>query len=771
VHRDLKPGNVMITKTGVKLLDFGLAKLAEHGGTAVADLATRTSPLTGQGSFIGTLHYMSPEQLEAGTVDGRSDMFSFGVVLYEMLTGRRAFDGTSQAGVIAAIVGGDTPPLSDLADTRTPLPPAARRALERLLRRCLEKDPDHRWHSAADLGAELQWISEERRSGSGQDEAVVATSAAPISRGRERTWMAATAVALLAAAGIAFWLWPRPAVPPESTTFTIAPPEKYDLNVGPGLMAISPDGRRLVFATGTGTDTQLWIRSMGSLTPQMLPGADGGWQPTWSPDGRFLLFAGGVGPSVPLKKLDVLGGSASTIAPAAFGRAAWGRGGVILFTGEDRRLYQLPEIGGQAKPASELDLSRQETDHMWPVFLPDGRRFVYCAQSSDPSKSALFLASLDSPGRTELVDVLSSVEYADGHLFYQRDGTLMAQRLDEKSGHLIGEAFPVMEDVDTNAINGRTAVTVSATGTLVVRRGGALNRLTTLTWFDESGKAVGTVGGPALNLVGARVSADHAHVVVPRSDGKQTDLWVIDTDRGVPTRITFEVGGAANPVWSPDGARVVFRSIRNGKVGLYQRAIAGGSKDELLFESADSKAATSFSTDGQILIFNRNMGADKGDDIWAMPMTGDKRPYAVLETPFVEQGGMLSPDGHWLAYWSNKSGSPQVYVQSFPTATQDVRISTTTGYWPAWGTDSGRLYYITSDFHVMAEAVTVSNGVLHPTVPKDLFVRTPAIGAHFFSIDPVGPRFLMPVSGDVAAQSVTPPLVVITNWTSTLKKQ
>jgi eukaryotic-like serine/threonine-protein kinase len=441
-----------------------------------------------------------------------------------------------------------------------------------------------------------------------------------------------------------------------------------------------------------------------------------------------------------------------------------------LFTGDGRRLYQVPERGGQPKPVTELDLSRQETGHIWPVFLPDGRRFIYSAESSDPSKSALFLASLDSPGRTELVAAFSSVEYADGYLFYQRESTLMAQQLDEKSGRLIGEATPVMEDVDTNAINGRTAVSVSATGTLVVRKGGGLTRLTTLTWFDESGRAVGTVGGEALNVMGARLSPDRAHVAVARSDGKQIDLWSVETDRGVPTRITFDPGGAAAPMWTPDSARVVFRSIRNGKAGLYQRAIAGESADELLFESGDDKTATSFSPDGGILIFSRNMGAGKGQDVWALPMTGDRRPYSIIETPFDEQGAMLSPDGHWLAYWSNKSGSPQVYARSFPAASQDVRISTTTGFWPAWSADSARLYYMTGDYHIMAVALTVSGGVLHPAVPKDLFVRVPAIGAHFFSVDPVGPRFLFPVSADENRQSVSSPLVVFTNWTNTLKK-
>ena len=727
VHRDLKPGNVMLTKTGTKLLDFGLAKLAADGDKAgIFGDATRTSPLTSQGAILGTLHYMAPEQLEGRDVDARSDIHAFGALFYEMLSGRRAFDGQSQAGIIAAIVGGDPPPLAALADPKVALPVVPRRALDRLLARCLEKNPDDRWQSAADLAAELKWIGEERQRAA-PDVAMPAAATAPSSRTRERLWIGVAGALAIALATLAYVWYPRPAPRPAPVTFTIAPPDGQTLAIGPGLLAFSPDGGKVAFVTGQSPTSQLWVRSLDSLTPVRIDRADGAWHPVWSPDGRAIAYTSSGG-RAPLRRVDIAAGVARQLAPESFGRVGWSRSGVILFTGAESKLYRVPENGGPITAAMELDPSRKETSLEWPLFLPDGQRYLFLARSADPANTGLFLASLDSPDRTWLMHVLSSVEYAHGHLFYQRDGTLMARPFDAGAGRLTGDEFPVVEQVVFNAGNGRMATAVSGTGAMAYVGGAAVNLAEgrTLLIADRNGTAVRTIG-PG-KYASAVISPDGRQAVIGQDDGQPPvrRLYLLDLERSVLTRFTIGDGDERNAVWAPNGSSIVFQARRDRASGIYRRGAGGGATtDELLWQTDEIVAPSGFSSDGQRLLFTRGSGASQV--IWILPLTGDRTPIQAFPGSTVAQlWAKFSPDDKWIAYQEGPSPSPsdnQIYVQPSPPDGRRVQISTTGGRNPTWSYDGREIMYRAADDSIMTVALTFDGGTIRPSTPRPLFPK------------------------------------------------
>ena len=780
VHRDLKPGNVMLTRTGTKLLDFGLAKLsAPSDGVAFGDGATRTSPLTSQGAILGTLYYMSPEQLEGRPVDARSDIFAFGAVLFEMLSGRRAFDGQSQAGIIAAIIGADPPTLSTLADVRTTLPTAAHRALDRLLRKCLAKDPEERWQSAADLADELQWINEERQ------RAVTDPSTAPArmdvtadsrSRWRERMWMAISGAALVALAGLAVWWYPRAAPPAAPVAFTIAPPPGQALANGPGLLSVSPDGRRVAFVTGGGDTGQLWVRTLASLTSERFDRATGAWHTFWSPDGQSIAFAGSGG-TTGLRRIDLTGGAPMTLAAEADGRGAWSRDGIILFKAKGK-LFRVSQAGGEAVPAMDLDESRQESSLDWPMFLPDGRRYLFLARSLDPSKHAIFLASLDAPGRTHLVNALSNVDYATGHLFYQRDGTLMAHPFDAAAGRLTGEAIPVAENVRYNAGNGRGAFSVSPSGVLAYVEGDDTSDASgrKLMLFDRAGKPLRQVGAPG-PYSGAVLSPDGQQIVVTQDSGPQSrsrTLWLVDVARGVPTRFTVGDVEEFSPVWAPDGSSIAFASSRDNALGVYRRHAGGGAtSDELLFSSPEQVMPTGFSPDGQLLLMTRGVGG--AQRIWVLPLSGDRKPVQVFQGATTAQGhAVFSPDGKWIAYTSGGSATEsEVYIQSFPADERRVRISTSSGRHPRWTADGRHIVYRTSTDALTAVELTPEGGTLRPSTPATLFTQPRQARFNWsFSTDPRAERFLLVVPAEQGVAEPAPAVItVIVNWAANISRK
>ena len=559
-HRDLKPANILVTKSGVKVLDFGLAKI-EHTKEAVANDETLTKAITQEGSIVGTLQYMAPEQLQAKATDARADIFSFGCVLYEMLTGKRAFDGANTASVIAAIMDREPPSVAQVA------PPA----LDWALRRCLAKDPDERWQSARDLRAALERVSH-----SGTE----ATSEPRPGHSR-RMWIAAIVVATLAAVTVSAIHFREK--PPETPVMrlSIAPPEKNRVD-GATAPAVSPDGRQVVFAaTSDDGKSRLWLRPLDSLTAQPLAGTENASYPFWAPDNKSIgFFAAGK-----LKKMDVSGGPATTLADASQSRGGtWSRDGVIVFAPTPYSgLQQVPASGGVVRPATRFDTGAPP--QRFPSFLPDGRHFLYLHGTGAREQRTLRIGSLDSPGpdRTLLGAADSSAMYAQGHLLFVRGTTLVARPFDAKRLAFTGEEVPVAEQILLLArVNNSWVFSVSANGVLAYESAGvsALH----LTWLDRAGKRLGTVGDPG-DLGEVQISPDRrtAAVHVFEASSGNYDIWLYDVLRGLRTRFTFGPAPDQFPVWSPDGRVIVFSSNRTGRYDLYRKPADGSRNEELLY--------------------------------------------------------------------------------------------------------------------------------------------------------------------------------------------
>ena len=777
VHRDLKPANIKITPEGiVKVLDFGLAKAV--ASDAVHDLSqSPTVPVSGthEGVILGTAPYMSPEQARGQAVDKRTDIWAFGCVVYEMLTGRMAFPGKTASDHIAAILERD-PDWAALPVT-TPL------SIRRLLRRCLEKESARRLPDIAVARLEIDDAAGETR-GAGE------VAASVTSRSRDRVWRSATAAAVvvaLVAVGFAAWSAMRPSPRAALITFTLPPPEGLRYLAIYGSLSLSPDGRTVAFvavdaarriADAATSPGALYVRSLGSQETKKLPGTDGASAPFWSPDGRFVGFIAGGN----LKKVAVAGGAPVTLAERSTGRSAWSAQGVILFnrTGDLTGLYRIPDTGGEPTRVTELDGYPDEVGQFYPMFLPDGRRFLFVGGHIDRSKRAIYLASLDSKTRTRLIDVYSQPDYAPGFLLYQRGGAVMAHPFDEKQGRLTGDAVVIAEGVDSDNINGRAAFSVSANGALIYRSGPATGGTGRLTWFDRSGKTLGTIAENGFYRY-PRVSPDGRQVVVTFSrDGAWMDLWQIDLVRGFPTRSTFHPDDDFNPsVWSPDSQRVVFSSsrTRKGVFDLYQQPAAGAATPELLWASDKCKTASGFSPDGSILLVDQWTNCGETSDIWALPMTGDRKPFPVIATTSIENAAVFSPSGRLIAYVSNKSGVYQVYVQPFPTGTS-VQVSGGNGRSPRWTADGRTVLYsavnetstrtFVAETAFMAVDVTTSGSTVIPGSPRMLFMqRHVGGGMNGFAFDPSSQRLLLVVPD----QKEFTPITVLLNWPSLLSKE
>jgi len=760
VHRDLKPGNIMITKSGAKLLDFGLAKL--QGGepkivSSLTSLPTERHPITDQGAILGTFQYMAPEQLEGRDVDTRTDIFSFGAVVYEMATGKKAFFGESHASLITAIMSRDPVPISTIQPMTPP-------ALDRVVKTCLAKDPDDRWQTAHDVRLQLEWIAE------GGAQSGVFTPR-KVGRNRERLWwVAVTAlllVGLLASLPFVIARLRQAPVDTRALKLSIEMPAKAASSSGGPNLALSPDGRHLAFQAAFEGKDLLWLRSFDSLSAQALAGTENvsPSSPFWSPDSRFIgFFAGGK-----LKKISVSGGPPQTICDAAEGRGgAWNRDGVIIFApGATGGLYKVSAAGGDPVPVTTLDQSRSEISHRWPNFLPDGLHFIYLARSNRPETRGIYVGSLDSKDSKQLLATGSSAVYVpQGYLLFSRNDSLVAQSFDADKLQFKGEPFLVAEQVAYNVGLGRAAFSVSENGVLAYRGGNY--QIARLLWVDRAGKQIGQLGPSDLYFT-LSLSPDEKRVAVDRVDSETgaTDVWLFDLTRGIPSRLTTDPAPDWYPIWSPDGSRIVFTANREGNRNLYQKFANGLGGEEALLKSDENKVPDDWSSDGKFIVYEALNSRTKLD-LWLLPMTGERKPVPFLQTEFNEQQAQFSPDAKWIAYTSDESGAPEVYVQAFPALGSKLRISTGGGCQPQWRRDGKELFYVAADRKLMA--VDVKTGATFEAgVPKPLFETRIFLMTNFrnhYVVGRDGQRFLI----NSRIEETSLPVTVVLNWTSELKQ-
>jgi eukaryotic-like serine/threonine-protein kinase len=756
VHRDLKPGNVMLTKSGVKLLDFGLAKAVQPASSASAltSLPTEGPALTAEGTLLGTFQYMAPEQLEGKEADVRTDIFAFGAVLYEMATGQKAFSGRSRASLIGAILKDEPPPIS----TVQPMTPPA---LDRIVNTCLAKDPEERWQSAADIKRELRWLAE----GPGT---VVLPS---VSRGksREHVAWALAATFLLATAGLALLLWRRPEPPRKAVQFIVASPEKSVLGY---TFALSPDGERIVFEADRAGQKQLWLRPLDSTEVRPIPGTEGGSLPFWSPDSRFLGFwADGK-----LKKIAISGGPVETLADAPVLRGGtWNAEEVIVF-GPDvgSPLLRVSASGGAVSPVTTIDKTRGEIGHRWPVFLPDGRHFLFLALNQNSQEGAICIGSLDSTQKKILMRSSSRPLYAQpGYLLYAGGHRLLAQAFDASTLKATGEPLLLAEGVDPIGQVGPTGyvrMSVSTTGALAFRR--ESERLGQLTWYDRSGKKLGTVGPPG-DYNDPALSPDGARLVVLRTDqrSRSADIWSFDLGREAFARLSFDSAALGFPVWSPDGEQIVYAAFRSGSTNLYRKAASGSGRDDLLLKSDAFKFPTDWSRDGRFMLYT-SFDPRTQLDLWLLPMPGPTKPMPYVVADGLQRHGRFSPDTRWVAYTSDESGRQEIYVQAFPSTGGRWQVSSSGGDNAFWRSDGRELFYLDAELQLMAVDVKGSE-TFESGTPRSLFRISPPdvvglAGSHRNYVPAAdGKRFL--VNSKVEGAPVTP-IVVVLNWTASLKK-
>jgi Tol biopolymer transport system component len=707
IHRDLKPGNIMLTKTGVKVLDFGLAKIAQAGDTPPSEAETVTASRV----VMGTPAYMAPEQREGKACDERTDIYALGLVLREMASGRRSEKD-------------QTPAINGLPEK-----------LAHVVERCLEIDPADRWQAASDVRKELEWAAKS-----------AASPSAAISFLPKRRGVIAWAVGgLVLAAAIAGFLWFRPTTSRrDPVKFTFTPPP--DVNMNREIAMVSPDGRRVAFtARDSSGQSAVWVRSLDEQQARRLEGTEQAYNLFWSPDGQFIAFF----TSNKLKKIALSGGPPQTICSTTPGLGgAWSPSGDIVFNPTNRApLMRVPAAGGVARQLTTLDGARQENSHRWPGFLPDGRHFLFTARSSLKENTAIYVGSLDSNETKRILTEQSNAFYAPpGYLVFSREGTLMAQRFDLRKLELTGEAVPIASgtDQETSSANGFFSVSADGSTLAYVDTGRPVDQL---TWFNRTG-AKEEPFGPLGRYLQPRISPDGRRLAFASIDSESgnRDIWMMDLTTNARTRFTSNPANDWDPVWSPDGNQIAFASDRMPRSSLYRKAADGSSDEELLLfpQGKGGAFVTDWSPDGLLLSYNLDNPDRRGSDLWFLPISGDRKPQPFLDTEFSQSDARFSPDGKWVAYDSNESGTVEVYVRAVGRPAK-VRVSTDIGANPVWRRDGRELFYESRGVTILAADVQ-SGESIRVSTPKVLFRACSAEGSSLvfpdYDVTRDGQRFI-----------------------------
>jgi serine/threonine protein kinase len=755
VHRDLKPGNIKVTRDGtVKVLDFGLAKVVETSSAAnLENSPTISIAATGAGMILGTAGYMAPEQVRGEAVDAQADIWAFGVVLYEMLTGSRAFEGKTISDTLAAVL------------MKEPDVDSVPYEVRPLIRRCLAKDPKQRLRHAGDVRLLLD-----------EKPLVLASAIPPTQRRSKRSSVAMIVCAILALALVllGFFHFSERSLETPVVRFEVVPPGNAAFGE---TVRLSPDGKHLAFiANGPNGTNQLWIRSLDTVQSKALPGTDGAVPAFfWSPDSKSIAYAtfGNT-----LKRVDISGGPPQTILElgASYRGGAWSDGPpearTIIVGSTGRGLIQMPATGGMPKPLTVRDTG----EHSAPVFLPGQRNFLYDRTAHDNEPEGIYIGSLDIPAEQQSSKRLfasdSGPMYAPipnspvGYILFRRETALMAQAFDADRLALVGEQILLAEGIMPGL--GPT-FSASGNGVLSFRTGVAQRR--TLSWFERSGTLLKTTGDPAdYNLVS--LSPDGTQVAVSRIDSGNTDVWINEIEQGNTRRLTFDSAAESYPVWSPNGSEIIFASDRNNST-LVRKAASGAGPDQTVYSSNDLKYAQDWSRDGQFLLYS--VGTTSNFDLWMLQLGPKPAPQKYIATEFTESQGRFSPDGRYVAYSSNASGRNEVYVQTFPNPSQGKwMISVNGGSAPRWRSDGKELFYISADSKIMAVDVSTTPTFAKQSAPKVLF-SAPIYGGGTttnvtrYDVTPDGQRFLINTERSQSPTEINP-ITVILNWPALLKR-
>ncbi len=778
IHRDIKPENIMVRKDGiVQIMDFGLAKLAG------------TSRLTKLGSTVGTLGYMSPEQVQGLEADHRSDIFSLGVLLYEMIAGRSPFNGEHESAILYEIVNVDVPPMVSVKPELDP-------SLDAIVLECLEKDPSERYQSVAEVAKELRRFKREssRSRASRIIPAAQSPAASKIGVSRSvpgvsvpllatitgsRLWIVVAALSLASAVMLLFF--------PDLSPFTeesrvvrayIEQPDDHHFSnaFGGGQIAVSPDGKMIAFiASDSSGSTSLWTRRIDALQSTELQGTQGAAFPFWSPDNRFIGFF----TNNKLKRVERTGGPPFTICDVVTPRgASWGKDGkIVLPVDQITGLSVVPESGGIPVPVTELDTVRKEQTHRYPYFLPDGKHFLYFARTtasgSGSALDAICVATVDGSLNKRLLTGISNVAYANGYLLYMRENALMAHAFDPGSLELEGDPIPIAESVDFSTRYSVASFSVSQNGVLVYL-GTSAGSVPELALFDMQGKKKTSFGQPEI-FVTAQLSPDMSTIAMDLYEisARNADIWLLDIARGVKTRFTFDGSVDAYPVWSPDGKRIAFATNRNGRYDLFEKNVDGAADEKLIFASPFLKSPNDWSSDGKYLLYTNNGDQESKADLYVVPMFGDRVPFPFVQTEFSEAAGVFSPDGKWVAYQSNESGRNEIYVRPFPGPGAKWQVSNNGGVAPRWKNSGREIFYLNRS-KVMSAEVNGHGQSFTVGAVREYFDPTSVSGVNiqlgngtFRDISPDGRSILLSVS---KGRLATAPLTLVMNWQKAIQQ-